>query len=285
MTSSSGASAAPTTRFTRWAPSAPPVTYVSGRAGSRPKRANARSRRPAWSSGRIGLPVTTTFPAGKAEADAAKVTATWSASRPISRFASPGTTTCSWTRSGRRRTAAATAVGTATNPPVATTTSGRSRPRSASARPKPAGTRSVRSVTLRHASWRRSLPVGIAWYGMPAAGTHVASMPAWLPIQASRTPSPSRARSALARARPADGVASGAASSQDDRHGPPREACRLVPAGSARLLHPARSRGAPGWPAAASGHGARRRARSGGPRARGRGGRSPPRAAGRPRSG
>src|SRR5262245_17422610 len=38
---------------------------------------------------------------------------------------------------------------------------------------------------------------------MPAAGTQVASMPAWLPIQTSRTPSPSRVWSALARAKPA----------------------------------------------------------------------------------
>src|SRR5262249_47738375 len=38
---------------------------------------------------------------------------------------------------------------------------------------------------------------------MPAAGIHVASMPVSLPIQARRTPSPSRARSARASARPA----------------------------------------------------------------------------------
>src|SRR5262249_45872401 len=38
---------------------------------------------------------------------------------------------------------------------------------------------------------------------MPAAGTHVASMPVSLPIQARRTLSPSRARSARASATPA----------------------------------------------------------------------------------
>src|SRR5262245_874734 len=38
---------------------------------------------------------------------------------------------------------------------------------------------------------------------MPAAGTQVASMPVWLPIHVSRTPSPRRARSAVAMARPA----------------------------------------------------------------------------------
>ena len=247
---------------------------MSGRAGSRPKRANARSRRPARSSGRIGLPVTTTFPAGNAAADAAKVTATRSrepADQPVGeprhddllvdeeRAAPHG-----GRHRGRDRDEAAGRddhVGA--EPPEERERAGRSPP-------APGASGRSRCATRASGGACRS---GSRDTGCRRPGTQrrLDARLAADPDQS--TPSPSRARSASASARPADGVASGAASGQDDRHGPPREACRLVPAGSARLLHPARFRGRRAWPAAASGHGARGRARSGARRAPGRGGR------------
>ena len=140
----------------------------------------------------------------RAAPTAAKVTATRSASRPISRFASPGTTTCSWTRSGRRR-AAGRHGGRDGDEPAgrdddvgAEAAEQRVRPAEARGHPE----REVGHVApgeLAAELAGRDRVVGDAGGRAPS----VASMPDWLPTQASRTPPPSRARSAVARARPA----------------------------------------------------------------------------------
>src|SRR5205823_772934 len=121
--------------------------------------------------------------------------ATRPARRAATRLARPGTAVCSCTTSGTRARTAARATGSATKPPVANTTRGRSRRSNRHACSTPAGALTQTSGTFCHASARRSLPVRIAWYAMPTSGARRASSPVRLPIHAQGRP---RSRSAAA---------------------------------------------------------------------------------------
>ena len=70
----------------------------------------------AWAanSGRVGLPVSRRRRPGRTGTSAvgSKLSATVRAKRAVIRLARPNTAFCSWTRSGTRLTAAATAAGT-----------------------------------------------------------------------------------------------------------------------------------------------------------------------------
>src|SRR5438093_1593601 len=74
------------------------------------------------------------FAAGKWPPPSGNVTAMRRAKRAPTRFASPGTVVCSWMTIGSRRAAAARTTGSATKPPVANTTRGRSLARRRGAR-------------------------------------------------------------------------------------------------------------------------------------------------------